>query len=240
MRIRTRMALRDKARRLAQETGTLSGEGRFKWNSAVIDVWGLSWWSLAVALADSHHSVGLTRKVVPIVAPSDTLALPASLLQLRWVLRNDCPVNPTSWAAEEQTLPSVASLAPYRALLEGPYIDPADDITVVARGLRFFPALESGDEIKLVYLTQEPSLGDPSDDGDDTVSVEVFTEPIELAICQAVRQRMVTREDSVEFGRAMAEVQAAAQDFKKWQGTGWQGQGSGVDSYARQGGWSGY
>lgn len=101
-----------------------------------------------------------------------------------------------------------------RYLIEGPGEEwdvGLGQYVVYPQRLRLFPELAAGQTIDLGYRIQAPTFGDPTDDNDDVVQVDVIAEPAFAWLANELRIVMASREEAQELARARVRAQEVAE-----------------------------
>lgn len=207
------------------------------WNRAIADAWAQVWYEMT----QGEEGYGLSQAVLTGTA-GPTLDLPVDFLDLRALRRGSSAgsallVDRTSaievarWRADQNGTFAGRRLGWY--YLEGPN-------TGVLQRVRFFPDIQASEVIVLDYVTQEPGLGDPADTADDTISIDVLAEPVEMAIVTYARRKAVTREDLQELGKAEAALREAIQAFIKHRQRRNRAGGNDPNRYGARTKWMGY
>jgi hypothetical protein len=233
-RFKTRAQLREHAQRLAHRKGNAGAYVTEDWNRALQEAWDFVWYRLTRGI----DWYGLRRVTWTIQngdpngrIPGSTLALPADFLDLRTIARSasgaefERPNSTTPDQIEELGLVDASGAPlttlgyPGHYLIEGPaqFTDDLGVVQTIVQRILFFPPLVHGDRIRVSYITQAPTLGDPANDALDSTQVDVIAEPIETAVVAMARTVASSREEPNEYHRARAEAQEAVTAFRKEQ-----------------------
>jgi hypothetical protein len=166
--------------------------------------------------------IGLTRREYTIAAPVVALVeLPQNFGALRSLVVN--PGN-SQWQpvltsdAEQDRLRG--NLAPGLRVgtyqVEGPGEDWDEDLlqyVPYSRRLRFYPDLSPGNVVRISYVTQPRTLGDPTIDDDDDVEVDVFSEVVEAVLIDLAVLESAGRGDPKEYARQQGRYLAHLDDY---------------------------
>ena len=221
---RTREQLRARVRREAQLNGTTAAYTDENLNNALQEAWNDVWFELVSA----DEGYGLSTRTLTALAPGPTMDLPPNLLDMRALLRDvkggtggykprySAPQEAARYAAADAMLGDRAGNGLY--WVEGPgeeYDEGSAQYVKYNVRLRFVPDLAAGEQVRLTYVTQAPTLGDPAVPGDDSTVIDVVMPPVEAAVVALARARIVGRDDNSEYQRAQGALAYALASFTK-------------------------
>jgi hypothetical protein len=91
--------------------------------------------------------------------------------------------------------------------------DPGGDLVVAPQKLMVRPALVAGEVWKMLYVQQPPSLGDPEDTEDDTITVDLVGDGIARIVIARAIVLLQARDDVAGQNRAAAEYALARTEY---------------------------
>jgi len=195
------------------DTGPVTRTDRRRY---ALDAWRELHFAISAGWQDGY---GYTRRQLTLTAAGPTLTLPNNFLSLQALRRDDFDrrqrvyrVDPTA-AEERGWYDGDQNPSSPHYFLEGPGEEFDENLQAdvpYPQRIRFFPDVPAGTLVTLGYRTQAPSLGDPTDDNDDVIQVDVIAEPAFAWLANEVRIGMVTREEAKELQRARAKASEIA------------------------------
>lgn len=232
-RLRSRASLRERAKRHAQRVSDVGNYSDAQWNRSIQEAWGKSWHEI---IKTTRLGIGAQFSTVVVSTTVSDIDLPPNALSVLGFRRSSgggvwANAQPTdfgavirnNWMVSPPPLPGVWFLI-------GP-------TSTTPQQIRVLPSLGAGDQYTLAFTEQEPSLGDPEDPNDDTITVDVLVEPVEDAICAIARVVATTREDGAEMQRALQALQLAVTSFEDAVAVRDQGPARGLMAYRQTNGW---
>lgn len=220
-RVRTRQQLIDRFIADRQErlnaTSTYNKENVRRY---LDQAWATIWQSL------TDGEAGFGQQVTTLTAPSagPTLDLPADFLSMHTMRRSqgvgaDVPWR-TTWKEvlrlRLDEIQNFSGFATFGAgsgyfLIEAPKSQTSQ---LAFQRLRFFPDLSTGEVVKLIYVTQPPSLAnsdgtytDTLGDGEDvTIQIDLYDETLIECCVSLARVRLANRSDSKEYTLAIERM----------------------------------
>lgn len=215
-RIRTRAELRERATRYAGVGSDVVG----RVNRFLLEAYGKTW--LGMVEGAGANGFGRTRETL-VAVDAEPIKLPAPFLYLRaltvfhggasnaWILprrTTDSGVHRGYGARGQGSSLTTTHERGAQYIREGPGLEPDGQggYQQYAQRLRFIPPLQVNDEVDIAYTSQPPSLGDPDDTNDDTISIDVISEEVESVIVGYARLGLATRLKDGEYARALSEL----------------------------------
>ncbi|MGB0890495.1 MAG: hypothetical protein ACPGWS_09445 [Solirubrobacterales bacterium] len=179
-----------------------------------------AWATIWQQLTDGEGGFGIVKLDIT-ATDSDTLDLPADFLSLSTLTRSfgstqGWPVARTTWKEVKRLRidvnPSVTTdFTGGRFLFESPI---AVGSQVASQRIRFFPRLNAGDIVTLVYVQQPPSLANSDgtytdalgDAQDLTIAIDLYDDTLADACVSIARTAMANRADSKEYQLAVSRA----------------------------------
>lgn len=218
----TREALRRRLRRrirYCSTAGAGSDELLNEWlQEEVSQVW--------ERMVATSQGVGITTLRKTIAAgdpdgyvPGERVPLPANFRRLI-LLRVDKAEPDVSTPQELETFAEIGAAVPGNSALlyylDGPGQDTSGPLPApTQQQIRLYPDWLEGQALFLLYAVQPPTLGDPSDVGDDAIELDLIHEPAVRYIVARACVAAVSREDQQGYQRALEEQSMAEEEFTR-------------------------
>lgn len=195
------------------DTGAFSDQS---WRESIADGWDIAWGLLTQSGDDLF---GRAKRTFTIAVASPVQVLPEAFMELDSLTRitagcNWTPARVSPKAVETKQLDKLTTLGHSGGayVLEGTAIEFSESLAmdvVRPQQIRFFPPLAVGEEIRIGYVSQAPSMGDASDPASDDIVVDFIRESIARTVVGYARAIAAGREDSKELLRAQSDLEAA-------------------------------
>lgn len=190
--------------RLRRDLKTPSNVGYYS-NQTLASYWNEEWADDWTELGAGDYGIGKTR--AQITGTGELHPLPADSLYALALARsrNGTTRWPGTYTSDKQINDrGLHQLTGFGGSLEWYYQILTDG---TGDTIEVLPALDSSDVIYLTYVTQPPSLGDPTDQGAwQAATINVIAEPIYAHTIARTRVRAVSREDQGEYQRALDDL----------------------------------